>query len=158
MAGYLDAYGVADERKERMIKRVVLITLVVVIVVGAVYFTFRDWRQERTIKQFFSLLSGKEYQSAYALWGCTQDHPCKYYGPEQFAADWGPSSPYADASSIKILHEDNCGGGVVFDLEHPNTKNVGLYVDGDSNQISFAPEERCPGRHWEIWEFIKSRF
>jgi hypothetical protein len=158
MAGYLDAYGVADARKERMIKRVVLISLAVAVVGSAAFFTFRDWRQERTIKQFLSLLSAKEYQSAYALWGCTQDRPCKYYGPEQFATDWGPGSAYADVASIKIAHEDSCGGGVVFDVEHPNTKDVGLYVDGDTNQISFAPAARCPGPHWQIWEFIKSRF
>src|SRR5579863_3906049 len=152
MAGYLDAYGVADARKERLRKRVILAVLAVVVIGGAAYFTFRNWRQERTMKEFLTLLGQKEYQSAYALWGCTQDHPCKYYGPEQFAADWGPGSPYADVSSIKIAHEDNCGEGVVFDIQHPNTKDIGLYVDSGTNLIGYGPpgDGRCPGKHFQL--------
>jgi hypothetical protein len=158
MAGYLDAYGVADARKERLIKRVVLISLAVAIVGVSAYFIFRNWRQEQVVKNFFDLLRDKEYQPAYALWGCTQDHPCKYYGPERFTADWGPSSPYANVSSIKIAHEDTCGSGVVFNIEQASTQSIGLYVDRDSNQISFAPAPRCPGRHLQLWEFLKSKF
>ena len=158
MAGYLDAYGVADARKERLIKRTVLITLSVLIVGAILFFTFRNWREERVVKQFLALLGSKEYQSAYAMWGCTQDHPCKYYGPDAFTADWGPSSPYANVSTIKITHEDNCGEGVVFDIQQPGTQDVGLYVSGQSSRLSFAQAARCPGKHWQIGEFFRSHF
>ena len=58
MAGYLDAYGVADARKERLIKRVVLISLVVVIVGVSAYFIFRNWHQEQVVKNFFDIVYG----------------------------------------------------------------------------------------------------
>src|SRR6266852_4333984 len=105
MAGYLDAYGVSDERRERRTKRIFLWGLAAAIVLSVLYFTFRTWSQERVVKQFLTLLQQKNYQDAYKLWGCTPDTPCKYYPPEKFTEDWGPSSPFSDPSAIKIAHE-----------------------------------------------------
>jgi hypothetical protein len=158
MAGYLDSYGVVEERRGRVIKRAVLWGAVVVLVGGGLYFGFRNWRQEQVLKHFFALLQDKKYQEAYALWGCTQEQPCKYWGPEKFNEEWGPSSPYADVSAIKVIHEDSCGNGVVFDIESPKMQPQGLFVENSSNTLSYAPEARCPGKHFQIWEFLKSRF
>jgi hypothetical protein len=158
MTGYLDSYGVAEARQGRKIRRIVIWSLSVVVVAGGLYLWFRNWRQEQAVKHFFALLQEKNYQEAYALWGCTQDHPCKYWGPEKFAEEWGPSSPYADVSSIKIVHEDSCGNGVVFDIESPKMQPQGLFVDNETNSLSYAPEARCPGKHFQIWEFLRSRF
>jgi hypothetical protein len=157
--GFLDAsYGVADERRSKLIKRGILWGGLAVLVAVILFFWLRNWRQEQTIKQFFSLLEQKRYQDAYAMWGCTAEHPCKYYSPEKFLEDWGSSSPYAHPSAIKIAHEDNCGNGVVFDIEAPKVDPQGLFVDKSTNTLSFAPEARCPGRHLQLWEFLKSRF
>lgn len=159
MGGILDpSYGVAEERRSRLVKRLILWGAAVIIVGGILFLWFRNWRQEQTVKQFFSLLEQKKYQDAYAMWGCTPDHPCKYYSPEAFNEDWGPSSPFADVAAIKIEHEDNCGSGVVFDLESPKANPVGLFVDKNNEMLSFAPGPRCPGRHLQILEFLKSHF
>ena len=157
MSGFFDAYGVADQQRERRIKRIVLWGAAAVIVGLGLYFWFRNWRQEQVVKQFFTLLEQKRYQDAYALWGCTPDHPCKYYSPEKFTEDWGPASPFASVS-VKIEHEDVCGNGVVFDVQTPRVQPLGLFVDKETNTLSFAPEARCPGRHLQIWDFLKSRF
>jgi hypothetical protein len=159
MGGFLDAsYGVAEARRGKLIKRIVVWGGFAVVVGVVLYFWFHNWKQEQTVKQFFSLLEQKKYQEAYAMWGCTADHPCKYYGPEKFIEDWGASSPYANVPSVKIEHEDTCGNGVVFDIEVPNHDPQGLFVDKETNTVSFAPEARCPGRHLQLWEFLKSRF
>ena len=155
MEGYLDAYGVADQRRERRIRRVVIWVLAILIVATVGYFTFRNWREEQQVRKFFTMLEQKRYQDAYALWGCTPDTPCKYYSAEKFLEDWGASSPYANPQSIRTLHEDVCGSGVVFDIDAPKTEDVGLYVDRSTNLISFAPWPRCPGPHLRIWEFFK---
>lgn len=158
MGGILDpTYGVADERRSRLIKRVAIWGSVALVVAVVLFLWFRNYRQEQQVKQFFSLLQQKKYQDAYAMWGCTQDHPCKYYSPDAFNEDWGPSSPFADVAAIHIEHEDNCGSGVVFDLESPKANPTGLYVDKNTDQLSFAPGPRCPGRHLHILEFLKSR-
>src|ERR1700683_242298 len=100
MASYLEGYGAGEEQRERRTKRLVLWGLVALIALTGAYFTFRNWRQEQVVKQFLSLLQQKKYQEAYAMWGCTAEHPCKYYSPEQFTSEWGPASPYADVSAI----------------------------------------------------------
>lgn len=158
MSRFLEEYGAGEEQRERLLKRIVIWGVAAIVVALGLYFTFRDWRQEQVVKQFFSLLDEKNYQQAYAMWGCTQDHPCKYYSPEKFNEDWGPSSAFAGVAAPKIEHIDNCGGGVVFDVENPKTDPLGLFVDSSTNLIGFAPGPRCPGRHFQLWEFLKSRF
>jgi|SRR5579864_3825638 len=158
MAGYLEAYGAGEERRARIVKRSLIYTISTLIVLTVLYLWFRNYSQERVVKHFFSLLQEKRYQEAYALWGCTQDHPCKYWGPEKFNEEWGPSSPYSNVPAIKVTHEDSCGNGVVFDIESPKNPPEGLFVDKESNTLSYAPQARCPGPHWQIWEYIKSRF
>jgi hypothetical protein len=158
MAGILDpSYGAADERRSRTVKRIVVWGLAGLVVAVVLFLWFRNWQQEQTVKQFFALLDQKKYQDAYAMWGCTPDHPCKYYSPEAFNEDWGPSSPFANISAITIVHEDNCGSGVVFDLENPQAKPVGLFVEKGTETLSFAPGPRCPGPHLQIFEFFRSR-
>jgi hypothetical protein len=161
MSGFLDStYGVSDARRERRIKRIVLWSIAIVAVAGILFLTFRSWRQEQVVKQFLSLLKEKKYQDAYKLWGCTQETPCKYYPPEKFNEDWGPSGQYKDAGDAKIQNEDVCGSGVIFTVAMPRIEPFGLWVESNTNILGFAPNGwvRCPGRHLQIWEFLKSRF
>jgi hypothetical protein len=161
MSGFLDStYGVSEARRERRIKRILLWSLGIVIVAGVLFFTFRTWRQERVVKQFLSLLKQQNYQDAYKLWGCTQDTPCKYYPPERFTEDWGPSGQYKDAGNAKIENEDVCGSGVIFTIVIPKIEPFGLWVESSTNILGFAPNgwARCPGRHWQVWEYLKSKF
>ncbi|SRR6266849_5261650 len=158
MAGYLDAYGVGDERRERRTKRLVLWGLAAVAILSVLYFTFRTWSQERVVKQFVTRLQQKDYQGAYKLWDCPPDMPCRDYPPEKFIEDWGPSGMYADIAAAHIENVDSCGAGVVFTLVFPQGDPIGLYVLSETNLISFAPWPRCPGPHLHLWEFLKSRF
>ena len=155
---FLEEYGAGEEQREQLIKRIVIWGGGAIVIALGLYFSFRDWREEQIIKQFFSLLDQKNYQQAYAMWGCTQDHPCKYYSPEKFNEDWGPSSAFAGVANPPIAHTDNCGGGVVFDVENPKAQPLGLFVDSTTKLIGFAPEARCGGKHFQFWEFLKSRF
>lgn len=161
MGGFLDSnYGVADARKERRLKRIVLSTLSVLIAAGVLYFSFRNWREEKVVKQFLAALKQQNYQDAYKLFGCTQDTPCKYYPPEKFNEDWGPAGEYKDAGDAKIQNEDVCGSGVIFAVAIPKKEPLGLWVESSTDVLGFAPNgwSRCPGKHWQIWEYLKSRF
>jgi hypothetical protein len=161
MSGFLDStYGVADARRERRNKRIILWSLTAVIVAVILFFSFRNWRQERVVKQFLTLLKQQNYQDAYKLFGCTQENPCKYYPPEKFNEDWGPGGEYKDAGNAKIQNEDVCGSGVIFTVAIPKKDPLGLWVETSTNVLGFAPNgwSRCPGPHWQIWEYLKSRF
>lgn len=161
MSGFLDpTYGVNEARRARRIKLTVLWSLSVLIVAGVLFFTFRNWRQERVVKQFFTLLKQQDYQDAYKLWGCTQETPCKYYPPEKFNEDWGPAGQYKDAANAKVDNEDVCGSGVIFTVDIPRIEPFGLWVERSTDIIGFAPNgwARCPGNHLQIREYLKSLF
>jgi len=154
MPGILDpSYGATEERRSRSVKRLVLIGLVAIVAGATLFVVFRNWREEKVIKQFFSLLQHEQYQEAYKLWA-----PSKYYPPEKFLEDFGPTGMYKDVSHSAIQHEDVCSGGVVFNIVPAKGDAWGLIVNSESNQISFYSEPRCPGKHWQIWEFLRSRF
>jgi hypothetical protein len=157
MAGYLDSYGVADERRERLTKRIVIASVSVIVVAAVLYFGFRTHGQERVMSQFFQALEHQQYQDAYKMWGCPEN--CKYYPPDKFLEDWGPASHYANTSAFKIEHVDYCDEGVVFDLSYPNSgDDIGLWVNRSTNFISFNPTARCPGKHLQLGTFFRSLF
>jgi hypothetical protein len=159
MPGYLDTYGVGEERRGRWIKRIVSGGLALAIIVTCSYLYFRTWSQERTIQRFFAALESKDFQGAYRMW-CPTDSSCKYNPFEMFEKDWGPSTPYAHGNAAKVDNVDYCGDGVVFNVSYPNADPVVLWVERETNIISFAPSdwERCPGKHWQFRRFFKSLF
>jgi hypothetical protein len=157
MAGYLDSYGVVDQRRERLIKHILIWGLSAVVIAAVLYFSLRMRGQQRVMSQFLADLEHQQYQEAYKLWGCPEN--CKYYAPEKFLEDWGPSSQYARTSAFKIEHVDFCDEGVVFDLSYPNSSDdIGLWVSRSTNFISFNPTPRCPGRHLQLGAFFRSLF
>jgi hypothetical protein len=158
MAGYLDAYGVADARRERLLKRIAIWGLAVVVAATIGFFTFHNWREERVMDHFVSLLKDKNYQEAYKLWGCTPETPCQYYPPEKFTEDWGPAGKYKDAAAMKVEDVDACNAGVVFNIAYPGDENFGLWVERSTKVLSYAPWTRCPGPHLQIVEQLKRRF
>lgn len=156
MSGFLDpGYGVTEARRARRIKLIVVWGVSIVIVATGLFFTFRTWQQERAVNQFLSLLKQQNYQEAYKLWGAN-----KYYPPERFIEDWGPSGQYKDAANAKITNEDVCGSGVIFTLEIPKIEPFGIWVERSTNIVGFAPNgwARCPGAHLHLVEYLKSLF
>jgi hypothetical protein len=154
MAGYLDAYGVADQRRERLVKRILIGSLSTALVVTVAYFMLRTHGQERVVSQFIEDLQHSQYQEAYKLWGCPEN--CKYYPYDKFLEDWGPTSKYGKGTDLKAQHVDYCDDGVVFDLSLPD--DTALWVNRTTNFISFYEGSRCRGPHLQIGAFLKSLF
>jgi hypothetical protein len=65
---------------------------------------------------------------------------------------------YKDAAAMKIEDVDACDAGVVFNIAYPGEENFGLWVERSVKTISYAPWNRCPGPHLQIFEFLKKRF
>jgi len=159
MASILDDnYGVTDARRERRNKIVIGVALLVAVAAIIVYFSLRTWKQEQTVKEFLAALDHQEFQKAYAMFGCTPEHPCENYDPRRFNEDWGPATVYSHGAQAHIDNVDYCDSTVVFLLSYPNADPVYLYVERSTNLIGFFPEPRCPGRHWEFGRFFKSLF
>jgi hypothetical protein len=157
MAGYLDSYGVADQRRERIVKLSLIVGISAILIATIGYFTLRTHSQEHVVNQFLDRLKNRQYMDAYRMW-CPQD--CRLYAPNEFLKDWGPSSKTAQGADFKVQHVDYCGDGVVFDLSYPSADDIGLWVNRSTNLISFYATDtpRCPGPHLQIGAFLKSLF
>ncbi len=144
MPGYLDHYGAGEERREKIIKTAVLTLLLVVIVGGTAYFFLKNYRQEAQVKAFFAILQKHDYKAAYALWGCTDEKPCRDYSFEAFLQDWGPQSEHKDTSSARIARSRSCGSGVIITVDYDTGKQDKLWVEREDLTIGFSPWPGCP--------------
>ena len=144
MAGYLDHYGAGEERREKMIKRVVVTAVLVVAVAGILYFVFKNYRQERQVKSFLGLLARQDYKAAYVMWGCTDANPCRDYPFSEFLKDWGPRSEHADAASFHITKTRSCGSGVIVTVDSSRKQEDKLWVQRGDLTIGFSPLPGCP--------------
>jgi hypothetical protein len=157
MPSYMEGYGAGEERRWLWIKRVLFIGLPSVLVIVSAFFYFRTWSQERTVSNFFETLEQQNYEAAYRMW-CTPEKPCRYYPIEKFKEDWGTDGVYGNLSALKIENVDYCESGVVLEATYPDTQPFGLWVERSTNMISFAPWQRCPGKHIQFGPFLKRIF
>jgi len=140
MNSYLEGYGAGEEQRERLWKRLGIALLVLLVAAGTLYFLFRNYREERQARQFFELLSKKQFKEAYALWGCSDATPCRDYNYDRFLEDWGPASIHSDVSRMKIVQTKSCSGGIILVLRWEGSKDdVLLWVNRPDLNLSFAP-------------------
>jgi len=146
MGGYLDQYGAGEERRERIIKWIALGAAAAAILALALYFTFRNHRETQQAKRFLELLRNQEYRSAYQLWGCTPEQPCRDYNFDRFMEDWGPKSGHGDPSAARIGATKTCSGGVIYTIEFAQGEPALLWVERRDRILSFAPWPVCNPR------------
>jgi hypothetical protein len=162
MSSYLEAYGAAEQHRARIIGIVKISSIILgsVLVVGLILWgIFKNHAEERQTKAFLSLLEARSYPAAYAMWGCTENHPCPDYPFPRFQEDWGPKSEHADQALASVGLSQSCGTGVLIQLNYKNAgEPVSLWVERDSGVISFAPWPECPGRHLHFGAWLRSVF
>lgn len=146
MPGYLEAYGAGEEKREKLIKRIALVLVLVLVGAGGLYFFFRNYRETRQAELFFDLLRAKDYKAAYALWGCTESSPCAEYRMEKFLEDWGPDSPHADLSRLEITRTRGCSAGVIIEASFGQGITEYLWVERGKKTIGYAPWPVCNPR------------
>jgi len=146
MGSYLEGYGAGEEERARLIKRLLALAGVFGILALGGYFLFRDYREKRQADHFIELLRARQYEAAYALWGCSKEKPCPDYNFDKFLEDWGPQSPHADLGKMKIARTQHCASGIIRTLEWSPSDKVPLWVNRGDLQLSFAPWPVCDFR------------
>jgi hypothetical protein len=146
MPGYLDQYGAGEERRERIVKTVVISVVALAVAAGVLYFLFHNYTEERQAKQFFALVAAHDYKAAYALWGCTDANPCRDYPYDKFISDWGPQSPHSDVSGSRITRSRSCGSGVILTVDFAHGPQERLWVERQAKTIGYSPFPGCPAR------------
>jgi hypothetical protein len=148
MAGYLEEYGVADERRSRVMRRIVIaggVAIAGVIVYLALPMLSMlvpplspGWWH---VRSFMSDLRRHDYQAAYRAWGCTQ--PCSAYTFQDFMVDWGQQGRFAGAASGSIQKVRPCGDGTVVVIDWKGDNQTLWYRPVDKS-LTFWPWGGCP--------------
>jgi hypothetical protein len=144
MAGYLEQYGAGEERRGKIIKIVVISLVAAVLIGGGLIFVFHNFREERQVKQFLSRVGERDYKAAYALFGCTDAKPCRYYPFNKFMEDWGPDSGHSDPGAARITRSRSCGSGVLLTVDYGNNRQEKLWVERRDMSVGFPPVQGCP--------------
>jgi hypothetical protein len=144
MAGYLATYGAGEESRSKLIRRAIFGTLGAFVAAIVLFFGFRNFTARGTMDSFIELLRKQDFKSAHALWGCTDQTPCKNYDFERFMRDWGPESPAKNAASARIEKKATCGGifsntGVMRVYRFDPDYTVNLWYDKSTDTLGFAP-------------------
>jgi hypothetical protein len=135
MAGYLDQYGTADARREKIIRTLVISAIVIAVVGGTLMFVFHNYRQEHQVKHFFELLASQKYPDAYSMF-----NPGPGYPMDSFKRDWA-----GDVGNFRIVKSRSCGSGVILTVRYgKDQQQQALWVQRDDLSISFAPFPNCP--------------
>jgi hypothetical protein len=144
MAGYLEQYGAGEERRGKIIKIAVITLAASILIGGGLFFNFHNFREERQVKQFMSRLDTRDYKAAYALFGCTDASPCRYYPFDKFMEDWGPNSGHAGFGEARITRSRSCGSGVLLTVDFGKNRQEKLWVERRDMSIGFPPVQGCP--------------
>jgi hypothetical protein len=143
MPGYLDQYGAGDERRIKIIKRIVFSGVAVLIAGSVLFFIFHNYRQEQRAKQFVASLAARDYERAYSYWVRTEQDR-QGYPMASFLRDWGPSSEHADVGGFRIVRSRSCGSGVILTVRFDKGSEEKLWVERDELTIGFSPLQGCP--------------
>jgi hypothetical protein len=161
MAGYLDQYGIGDERREKRNKLFLILGGCALALLFLWFFFFvwdktellraqpvarlaqvlRNHRQESRVMNFFELLQRQDYKAAYAMWNCTDLHPCRDYTFPEFMKDWGPGSAHG-AARYAIPKSRSCGSGVIVTVDSGQNQDS-LWVQRGDLTIGFSPYPVC---------------
>jgi hypothetical protein len=155
MAGYLDAYGVDDARREKAVKWIVISIVAIAIVTGIAYLVLQHWGEKQRAKEFLELLRKQDYRAAYQMFGCSDSNPCRDYPFESFMEDWGSQSV---ASQLRLGDTEECGTGVLINLVTPKEVEATLLVETETGRISYAPWPECPERRFRLMKWLRMRF
>jgi hypothetical protein len=134
-----------DPAKAAKRKKILIISLIFVAILGGFVFYFWNWPAEHRVNEFFAAIEAKDLPKAFGIWNHDPDwqqHTQKYtsYSYGRFSVDWGHSSDWGDIKTHKITMSKSVGSGVVVGVEINGEKTpVFLWVQGSDKTIGFSP-------------------
>ena len=137
--GYLDQYGERNWFFSKLVKAIGWLLLASIIAYSFYWLFFRNWREEQRVDAFLEAVQARDYEDAYAYWGCTVAEPCRFYNYDEFLEDWGPESPLARIDSYDRGRSYTQTSGVIIELTINGEKQPNLWVEKETQAISFFP-------------------
>jgi hypothetical protein len=156
MGSFFQQYGVEEERRNRVVKAIVLSVLGVLILAIVGYFFLHDYSERQVAKRFLERVNAHDYQEAYREWGCTSAHPCPNYDYHRFLEDWGPQKKAG--SPWKIASTDSCQAFLTINVQAHGSEPQSLSVQRSDKSLGFAPAPECQERKWRWKQFFQRIF
>ncbi len=122
-----------DPRWERRKKQLWIALAVFIVAAPALYYEFKNFREERVAAQFFTTLQEQKYDEAYRLW-----NPSPSYTKADFLGDWGDKSQYGKITEFQITKSHAMGSGVRI-IALLNGKEARLWVEKKDHSLGFPP-------------------
>jgi len=152
---YLEQYGAGDERRSRVIKRIIAAGLAVVIFAIAAFLFFHNRHATVLVNRFLAEVNDHQYDAAYKTWGCGLGHSCRDYSYQKFLEDWGPGKAQ---SEWKIGDIDGCSTGVILNVQAKGAELQSLWVERGGNTINYSPFPECQEKKWRFSQFFHRIF
>ncbi|HSU61428.1 MAG TPA: hypothetical protein VLI55_19120 [Bryobacteraceae bacterium] len=151
MGGYLQHYGVGEERRNRIIKWIILGCIAALIIAWILYLVFHNYSEKQTVKHFLDQVNRHEYSQAYSDWGCSVAKPCQNYDYQRFLQDWGPDKKIT--SPWQIASVDGCKTFVTVNVKAGGAELQSLGVQRGTDTLMYAPAPECqePQWHWKAF-------
>lgn len=151
MGAYLQHYGAGEERRNRIIKWIILGCIAVLIVAWILYLVFHNYSEKQTVKHFLAQVNAHDYSQAYTDWGCSEAKPCRNYDYQRFLQDWGPEKNIT--SPWQIASVDGCKTFVTVNVRAGGAELQSLGVQRGTDTIMYAPAPECqePQWHWKAF-------
>ena len=156
MGSYLQHYGAGEERRNRTIRTIILSVIALLIAIWVLYLLFHNYSEKQTVKHFLAQVNARDYEHAYADWGCTVATPCTNYDYKRFMQDWGPSKKIS--SPWKIASVDGCKTFVTVNVQATGSELESLGVQRGSKTIMYAPSPECQEPQWRWKQFFSRLF
>lgn len=153
MGSYLQSYGVEEERRNRVIKWILISLGTALFLLVAGYLFYHNYPEKKIARNFLEAINTKNYRQAYKDWGCTDQHPCPNYSFDRFMNDWGPASKAA--SAWKVASTDSCKYFLTVNVQAQGSELQSLAVQRSDHSLGFAPAPECQERQWRFGLFFK---
>ncbi len=156
MGGYLQTYGAGEERRNRIIKWIILGCIAALILAWILYLVFHNYSEKQAVKKFLAEVNSHNYQQAYSDWGCTAAKPCPNYDYKRFLEDWGPDKKIT--SPWQIASVDGCKSFVTVNVKAAGAELQSLGVERGTDTIMYAPAPECQEPQWHWKQFFHRIF
>jgi hypothetical protein len=131
-------------------RRILIIGLIVIVIVlAALGWFYRNWPEEHAVDKFFTALQHQDFETAYGIYfndpGWRQ-HQQKYpqYTYADFYRDWGPGGEWGLVKSHRIYGSANTknfggGGAVVEVIVNERAEHARMFVQKSDKTLTVYP-------------------
>ncbi len=117
------------------IGRYILLAILLFLVGEGAYFMFRNYPEERAVKQFLTTVQEGKFEDAYKLW-----QPSPTYSYQDFLRGWGIQGDYGKIREFQILGTKSQGSSLVVVTIKVNNVDppIDLVVDRKTKGLSYS--------------------